>query len=124
MMMNTTDRRDEIVEVEVHREEDINRHPRMNIRQEKIEIIGIEKTEINIGINQMKIRTTTLTILPELIRILDKKTQLQIEYTAKQMPEVIAEHLCILILLCKRLMREEKIILNPKLRPSSKITKA
>lgn len=124
-MMNTTDRRDEIVEAEANnREEDINHHPRMNIHQETIEIIGKEKTEINIGINQMKIRTTTLTILPELIRILDKKTQLQIEYTAKQMPEVIAEHLCILILLCKRLMREEKIILNPKLRPSSKITKA
>jgi len=73
--MNTTDRRDEIAEVEAHREEDINHHPRMNTHQEKIEKIEIIETEkgingINIGINQMKIRTATITLitrpLPEL----------------------------------------------------------
>ena len=93
MMMNTTDRRDEIVEVEVHREEDINRHPRMNIRQEKIEIIGIEKTEINIGINQMKIRTTT-------------QAQLKLRITI-----IVSEKIRILVEF--RLMREEKVLLFP-----------
>ena len=98
MMMNTTDRRDEIVEVEVHREEDINRHPRMNIRQEKIEIIGIEKTEINIGINQMKIRTTT-------------QAQLKLRITI-----IVSEKIRILVEF--RLMREEKRILkNQKPKP-------
>lgn len=65
--MNTTDRRDEIAEVEAHREEDINHHPRMNTHQEKIEKIETEKGingMINIGINQMKIRTITLITPP------------------------------------------------------------
>jgi len=97
-MMNTTDRRDEIVEVEAHREEDINHHPRMNIHQETIEIIGKEKTGINIGINQMKIRTTTLTT-PKLTIIVNEKYQPLLEF---------------------RLMREEKIILNLKLRSKHK----
>ena len=76
-MMNTTDRRDEIAEVEAHREEDINHHQRMYIHQEKIEIIETIETEkgingINIGINQMKIRTITLiTPLPELTIIVN-----------------------------------------------------
>ena len=76
-MMNTTDRRDEIAEVEAHREEDINHLPRMYIHQEKIEIIETIETEkgingINIGINQMKIRTITLiTPLPELTIIVN-----------------------------------------------------
>lgn len=100
-MMNTTDRRDEIVEVEVHREEDINRHPRMNIRQEKIEIIGIEKTEINIGINQMKIRTNT-------------QAQLKLRITIHIASEKIR------ILVEFRLMREEKIILK-NLKPKPKM---
>jgi phage-related protein len=100
MMMNTTDRRDEIVEVEVHREEDINRHPRMNIRQEKIEIIGIEKTEINIGINQMKIRTTT-------------QAQLKLRITI-----IVSEKIRILVEF--RLMREEKRILK-NLKPKPKM---
>jgi len=39
-MMNTTDRRDEIVEVEANLEEDINHHPRTNTHQEPIEILG------------------------------------------------------------------------------------
>jgi len=69
-MMNTTDRRDEIVEAEAHSEEDINHRPRMNTHQETIEIIETEKRII--GINQMKIRTITLITLPELTIIVNE----------------------------------------------------
>jgi len=101
--MNTTDRRDEIVEAEAHSEE------RMNIHQETIEIIGKEKTEINIGINQMKIRTTILAPpTPEITIIVIVNEKLQ--------PPLLEISLF-------NLMREEKIILNPKLGISSKTMK-
>ena len=100
MMMNTTDRTDEIIEVEAHREEDINHRQRMNIHQETIEIIGKEKTEINIGINQMKIRTTIVAVILRITIIVSEKIL--------KLPVEI------------RLMREEKIILNLKLRSKPK----
>lgn len=115
-MMNTTDRRDEIVEVEANLEEDINHHPRTNTHQEPIEILGAQKTETllltNIGINQMKIRTTTpatpeITKILRILKIANEKIQPLLEI---------------------RLMREEKKILNLKTRNklgnSSKIMKA
>ena len=107
-MMNTTDRRDEIEEVEANLEEDINHHPRTNTHQEPIEILGAQKTETNIGINQMKIRTASpatseITKILRILRIANEKIQPLLEI---------------------RLMREEKKILNLKLGNSSKIMKA
>jgi hypothetical protein len=98
-MMSTRDRRDAIVEVEAQlREEDINHHPRINTK-EKID------SQKEIGINKIILLITTIfTRIQSIIQI-----KLNNQST---------------ILWLLLLMREEKIILNLKLRPSSKITKA